>query len=190
MFILFFCLGSFPAVYAQGFEGYSRYPDIYGDRIVFTAEGDLWTVSVSGGKIVYQRGADPAEYIALAKPGPKGDKVVLTSRGRVFVAPVRDGRYIDFTDKSGVRFRDAVFSHEGKSVYALSDESGEFEFVALAADGIGAEKAVTKDGEILRFEGHGFEPDIELDNVPQPPPFPVKSFENNKKIKGLPPRIV
>ena len=38
-------------------------------------------------------------------------------------------------------------------MYALSDESGEFEFVALPADGIGAEKAMTKDGEILRFEG-------------------------------------
>lgn len=29
--------------------GYYRDPAIYGDTIIFTAEGDLWTVSVKGG---------------------------------------------------------------------------------------------------------------------------------------------
>ena len=29
--------------------GYYRYPAIHGDTIIFTAEGDLWTVSVKGG---------------------------------------------------------------------------------------------------------------------------------------------
>jgi tricorn protease len=194
----------------RGYAGESHHPMWYQNRIYFITDRDgtmnLWSMDEegedlkqhtehedfdvryarsSGGKIVYQRGADlwiydiasdayskidirltsdldqlrekweedPAQYITHAKPDPKGDKVVLTSRGRVFVAPVKDGRTIDFTDKSGVRYRDAVFSYDGKSVYALSDESGEFEFVALPADGIGAEKALTKDGEILRFEG-------------------------------------
>ena len=43
---LFVQVGS---VRAQGFQGYYRYPDIHGDRIVFAAEGDLWTVGISGG---------------------------------------------------------------------------------------------------------------------------------------------
>ncbi len=30
-------------------EGYLRYPDLHGDQVVFTAEGDLWTSAASGG---------------------------------------------------------------------------------------------------------------------------------------------
>ena len=42
---------------------------------------------------------------------------------------------------------------DGKSLLALSDESGEFEFVTLPANGVGDEKALTDNAEILRFEG-------------------------------------
>jgi tricorn protease len=30
-------------------DGYLRYPDIHGDRIVFVAEADIWTAPVQGG---------------------------------------------------------------------------------------------------------------------------------------------
>ena len=32
-----------------GPTGYYRYPAVHGDTLVFTAEGDLWKVAVSGG---------------------------------------------------------------------------------------------------------------------------------------------
>lgn len=194
----------------KDYTGESHHPMWYQNRVYFISDRDgtmnLWSMNEAGadlkqhtehadfdirsariseGKIVYHRGADiwiynidsdvnnkidirltsdldqlrekweenPAQYITNAKPDAKGEKVVLTSRGRVFIAPVKDGRYIDFTEKSGVRYRDAAFSQDGSSVYALSDESGEFEFVALPSSGIGTEKALTKDGDILRFEG-------------------------------------
>jgi tricorn protease len=59
---------------------------------------------------------------------------------------------VSFTEKSGVRYRDATFSSDGKNIIALSDESGEFEFVQMATDGLSEEKMITKDGEILRYE--------------------------------------
>ena len=31
--------------------GYYRYPAIHGDTIIFTAEGDLWSVSAKGGAV-------------------------------------------------------------------------------------------------------------------------------------------
>src|SRR5262249_52992302 len=36
-------------LFAQANRGYYRYPAIFGDTIVFTAEGDLWQVRVDGG---------------------------------------------------------------------------------------------------------------------------------------------
>jgi len=34
---------------AAGRNGYYRFPAIHGDTVVFTSEGDVWTVDVHGG---------------------------------------------------------------------------------------------------------------------------------------------
>src|SRR5512136_2778129 len=47
--LLLFVLGLSQAAAAAGRNGYYRYPAIHGDTIVFTSEGDLWTVDVKGG---------------------------------------------------------------------------------------------------------------------------------------------
>ena len=194
----------------KGYAGESHHPMWYNGRVYFITDRDgtmnIWSTDEMGndlkqhtehadfdvryakeseGNIVYQWGADlwvyniasdqykkidirltsdldqlrekweekPSQYITSAHPDPKGENVVITARGRVFVVPVKAGRYVDFTGKSGVRYRDAVFSYDGKQLYALSDESSEFEFVKLPSNGIGASRAVTKDGEVLRFGG-------------------------------------
>jgi tricorn protease len=97
---------------------------------------------------------DPMTYLTSAHVHPNGDSVVLTARGRVFVAPVGEGRLVRASFKEGIRYRDVVFMPDGKTLLALSDESGELEFVTLPANGMGKEKPLTNDGKILRFRGH------------------------------------
>lgn len=96
---------------------------------------------------------NPARYISNINPDAKGERVVITARGRVFVVPVKSGRSIEFTDQKDVRYRDATFSADGKHIYTLSDESGEFEFIKMPADGLGNRKALTSNGKVLRYEG-------------------------------------
>ena len=95
----------------------------------------------------------PMEYLTSVSLHPEGDSVVLTTRGRLFVAPTEQGRLVRVSRKSGVRYRDAVFMPDGERVLALSDESGELEFVQLPADGVGEQTPLTDNGQILRFQG-------------------------------------
>ena len=96
---------------------------------------------------------EPMDYLTSAHVHPNGESIVLTARGRVFVAPVGNGRLVRASFKEGVRYRDVVFMPDGNSLLALSDESGELEFVTLPANGVGKEQPLTDDGKILRFQG-------------------------------------
>jgi tricorn protease len=144
-----------------------RYAKVNNGNIVYQHGADLWVynININSSKKINIRLVsdldqlrekwvdDPSEYITSVFPDKKGERIVITSRGRVFVAPVKSGRLISFTGKSNVRYRDAVFSSDGKNIITLSDESGEFEFVKMPADGIGPTKAITRDGKILRYAG-------------------------------------
>jgi tricorn protease len=96
---------------------------------------------------------NPAKYITSVHTDPEGKRIVITARGRIFVAPVKSGRLVSFTDKSSVRFRDATFSHDGSTIYTLSDETGEFEFVSMPSNGLGEQKSITNNGKLLRHGG-------------------------------------
>ncbi len=192
------------------FPGGSHHPMYYNERVYFITDRDgimnIWSIDKNGndikqhtnhigfdvryaklddGHIVYQLGADlwhydintnsknkinirissdldqlrekwvenPTNYITSVHPDTKGERIVITARGRAFVAPVKSGRLVEFTDKKDVRFRDAIFSSDGKSIYTLSDESGEFEFISMPANGEGQHKAITKNGAVLRYAG-------------------------------------
>ncbi len=106
----------------------------------------------------------PMDYLTAAYPSPDGDRVVLTARGEVFVAPVGDGRFVHVTRKPGVRYRQARFLPDGhrppggnegggRWLMALSDESGEVEWWKLPASGVGAPEPLTTDGKVLRYDG-------------------------------------
>ena len=144
-----------------------RSASISNGNIVYQVAADLWHYNITSNeskKINIKLVSDldqlrenwddnPSQYITSVHTDSKGEKIVITARGRVFVAPVKSGRFVSFTDKKNVRYRDAVFSHDGEKIYALSDESGEFEFVSLPSNGQGSQKKITSNGDLLRYGG-------------------------------------
>ncbi|MHC5027244.1 MAG: S41 family peptidase, partial [Planctomycetota bacterium] len=95
---------------------------------------------------------EPMDFLVAAHPSPNGDRVALTARGRVFVAPHRQGRLVAATPVEGVRYRGARFMPDGASLLALSDASGEVEAWTLPANGVGAPSQHTRDATVLRWD--------------------------------------
>jgi len=143
-------------------------PTQEGGRIVYQLGADLWVYDIAAGtsrlipitlssdfdQLREKWVDDPMEYLTSVHLHPEGESVVLTARGRVFVAPINGGRIAQASTKPGVRYRDVTFMPDGDRLVGLSDETGEFEWVSLPADGVGQETALTSDGTILRFQGH------------------------------------
>ncbi len=135
--------------------------------IVYQLGADLWRYDMESGKYAKvpitlasdfdqlreKWVSDPMQYLTAAHIHPQGESVVLTARGRVFVAPAKQGRLVQASRKQGVRYRDAVFMPNGKQLLALSDESSEVELWTLSASGLAKPEQMTNDGHILRFTG-------------------------------------
>jgi len=142
-------------------------PSLSEGRIVYQLVSDLWfydIASQTGGTIQITLPSDfdqmrerwvarPLDYLTSAHLSPTGDRVALVSRGNVFVAPAGDGRSVRATRRDGIRTRSARFFPDGKSLMVLSDESGEFEFHRLPADGVGPGQPLTSGAKVLRFDG-------------------------------------
>jgi tricorn protease len=97
---------------------------------------------------------NPLDFVTQAHLSPEGDRLALTARGQVFVAPVEAGRLVEASRaQSGARIRDAQFLPDGKNLLTLSDASGEVEFWTLPANGVGAGRQLSKDATVLRWEG-------------------------------------
>ena len=145
---------------------------LHGNHIVYQLAADLWHLDLDSGetlKIDIRLPSDfdqrretwirsPMSYVSSVDISPDGDRVVATSRGRTFVLPVKQGRRIQLTRESGVRIRSAQFDPDGKHLLLQSDESGEFEFWKLPANGIGDAEQLSTGGNILRFR-HRQSPD-------------------------------
>ncbi len=95
---------------------------------------------------------NPIDYLSSVHLSPDGSSIVLTARGRVFVAPAKQGRFVDINERATGRFREARMMPDGKSVVVLSTESGEVELWLYPANGKGAGTQLTTGGDVLRWE--------------------------------------
>jgi tricorn protease len=96
----------------------------------------------------------PSDFLASTHLSPDGDRIVLTARGQVFVAPVEQGRFVEATRNAHIRYREGQFMPDGKSLLASSDQTGELEFEKLPANGVGASEQLTHDGKVFRFDAN------------------------------------
>ena len=94
------------SIYSQGFDGYYQYPDINGNKIVFSAEGDLWTVSLLGG--LAQRLTTHAEQERFPKFSPDGKTIAYTASyegpNEIYTIPIEGGLPTRWTYESDFSF--------------------------------------------------------------------------------------
>jgi len=142
-------------------------PTLSNGRIAYQCGADIWVLDIARGdsaKLDITLGGDfdqnrerwvkkPMDYLTAAHISPSGDKVVLTARGQIFVAPRKQGRFVTLTNDSSARRRDARFMPDGTTILALSDQSDEVEFWTMPADGSGSASQLTTDSTVLRWEG-------------------------------------
>jgi tricorn protease len=141
-------------------------PSLSAGRIVYKLGADLRLLDLASGTdaaLAIRLSSDfdqareawvkkPTDYLTSVALSPKGERVALTARGQVFVAPAKRGRLVEVTRTAGVRYRRATFLPDGKGLVALSDESGEVEVWTLPANGVGPREQLTRDAKVLRWE--------------------------------------
>jgi len=149
----------------KGFDASS--PSLDAGRIAYQLVADLRLYDIASGRdsalaITLSSDFDqmrerwvarPLDYLTSGHVSPTGDRVVLVSRGLVFVAPVGDGRFVRVSREDGVRARAARFLGDGKSLMVLTDKSGEWEFYRCGADGLGPAEQLTIGAKVIRFDG-------------------------------------
>ena len=96
---------------------------------------------------------NPVEWISDVHLSPNGDRVVITARGQLFVAPVQQGRFVEAVRDKKIRVRTGRFMPDGKNLLTLTDQSGEVEFWRVPANGIGSATQLTNDAKVLRWDG-------------------------------------
>ena len=136
-------------------------------RIVYACGSDLWLLDIASGHdeiipITLVSDFDqmrehwvkkPLDYLTAVHIAPDGSSAVFTARGEIFTLPVHSGRIIKVAGDSAVRFREARFMPDGKSIVALSTQTGETEFWKFPANGVGTPEQWTHGDKVLRWEG-------------------------------------
>ena len=136
-------------------------------HIVYASAADLWLLDLATGReqvipITLTSDFDqlrehwvkkPLDYLTAAHIAPDGSSAVFTARGEVFTLPAKTGRTVKVAANSSVRYREARFLPDGKSILALSTDTGEAEFWKYPANGVGKPEQWTNEAKTLRLDG-------------------------------------
>ncbi len=126
--------------------GFFRYPDTDGKRIVFTSEGDLWTVPVGGGIAIrltthsgeerFAHYSPDGKWVAFSEQDDGHDDVyVMSSNGgepmRLTFHPYRD-QVLGWSDNNTILFRSSrEIPYRGYRIYTVFREGGFPESIGL-----------------------------------------------------------
>ncbi len=142
-------------------------PELQDGNIIYQVGADIYIYNIpseTDGKVTVYLASDfeqrrekwirnPASGITGADVSGKGDYIALTTRGRVFVAPVKTGRFVEVTKKYGIRYRNARFLPGSEDLIMQSDESGEVEYWKAPLDGMGEPVQLSSGSTVLMDDG-------------------------------------
>lgn len=147
-------------------DGYYRFPALFADTLVFTAEGDLWQVAASGGRAMRLTTHAGLESHAAFSPdgrqvafsatyeGPTEVYVMATSGGPPKRLTWFGGRALvaGWTPEGEVMFQTTYFEHERQlQLAAVSPETGVIRRIPLARAREGA--WLDRDTLVFTFKG-------------------------------------
>ncbi|MDK2126974.1 S41 family peptidase [Parachitinimonas caeni] len=140
--------GSDRTRHTQHTEYYARQARSDGRRIVYQCGGDLWLFDPASGtshKLDIQvataraqaarKFVDPAEFLASWSIHPQGHSLALEIRGKCFSLPCWEQAPRQYGMGDGVRYRHPQWLHDGKTLIAISDETGEERLELFNTDG-------------------------------------------------------
>jgi tricorn protease len=123
---------------AHAWEGWYRQPDLHGDTVIFTSDGDLWRVSAQGGlarRLTAQPGVDQGGFFS-----PDGAQIAFTSDldGNLdaYVMPAEGGEPRRLTWHPG--FDEVIgWTPDGRVLFrsTRSDPNGAFRVFSVSPDG-------------------------------------------------------
>jgi len=149
-------------------SGYYRFPAVHGDTVVFTSEGDLWSVGISGG--VPRRLTSNAGMESHATISPDGQSVAFLGQyegpSEVYTIPIGGGlpqrrtwdgesAPVGWANDGRLLIRSRRYSTLPDPKLVLLDDRGGHEILPLAQ---GAEAAYSADGHLLFFTRYEKQP--------------------------------
>lgn len=141
------------------FDDYDvRWPSMGDGKIVYQHKADIWIYDLASGKNamvpielpsdrlqVRERFVDPKTSIGTWSLSKDGERIVLETRGDLFVTRTKKkGLVRRLTESSLVRTKDPVFSPDGKSIAAWTEVDGEEQLFLYSADNTAPARQIGK----------------------------------------------